>query len=219
MIFRTVSIPSEFTLLSNRNDNSCRYVPCFNTLWIYTALKLCDAIHHVQWVSIPSEFTLLSNQLGIIGDIFKFQYPLNLHCSQTLNQAITYTSTFQYPLNLHCSQTAFSSSFITPLFQYPLNLHCSQTKERDIMSCKCFNTLWIYTALKQQKLYDSYGFCFNTLWIYTALKQRRTSYRSGSCFNTLWIYTALKHHDTKFDSGLQFQYPLNLHCSQTGLQR
>ena len=56
-----VSIPSEFTLLSNIPWNIPIPVP----------------------VSIPSEFTLLSNNRLPSGVKFEFQYPLNLHCSQT----------------------------------------------------------------------------------------------------------------------------------------
>ena len=56
-----VSIPSEFTLLSNFHPSSS----------------------NLAKVSIPSEFTLLSNLCGIIVQFDLFQYPLNLHCSQT----------------------------------------------------------------------------------------------------------------------------------------
>ena len=35
---------------------------------------------------------------------------------------------FQYPLNLHCSQTRMVDDIKDGKFQYPLNLHCSQTR-------------------------------------------------------------------------------------------
>ena len=76
----------------------------FNTLWIYTALKLLLVIIVRSEVSIPSEFTLLSNHTEHNAKQTKFQYPLNLHCSQT--NLVFYTSNIG------------------------------------------FNTLWIYTALK-----------------------------------------------------------------------
>ena len=61
-----VSIPSEFTLLSN--------------------------VDRIEWggfvVSIPSEFTLLSNAVTFGWKKVWFQYPLNLHCSQTIGQQI-----------------------------------------------------------------------------------------------------------------------------------
>ena len=66
-----VSIPSEFTLLSN----------------LYSARSAMLS------VSIPSEFTLLSNLFSTVFLIGMFQYPLNLHCSQTSNskfQILTY---------------------------------------------------------------------------------------------------------------------------------
>ena len=57
-----VSIPSEFTLLSNINRCTFSYTT----------------------VSIPSEFTLLSNNKDFLAYASEFQYPLNLHCSQTV---------------------------------------------------------------------------------------------------------------------------------------
>ena len=100
-----VSIPSEFTLLSNP------------TFWRVTIL----------WVSIPSEFTLLSNSLATLQKAKKFQYPLNLHYSQTISAHGCTGIKFQYPLNLHYSQTREYARFEYFSFQYPLNLHYSQT--------------------------------------------------------------------------------------------
>ena len=165
---------------------------CFNTLWIYTALKPGFQEYYYNIVSIPSEFTLLSNFSVLFEVKFLFQYPLNLHCSQTVPKC----------------------------------------KNIDI----CFNTLWIYTALKLKTSSFWFSFCFNTLWIYTALKQQHIRYSSSLRFNTLWIYTALKPSFNKLYNvfvsipseftllsnyvGIDtitnvFQYPLNLHCSQT----
>ena len=165
-----VSIPSEFTLLSNTtsmvktvrmfqyplnlhcsqtgfffewyvfefqyplNLHCSQTVPFseplpsrFNTLWIYTALKHITALWARFEVSIPSEFTLLSNTMDLSDRPTQFQYPLNLHCSQTEWFMIFDVLQFQYPLNLHCSQTKTYAKWYSDLFQYPLNLHCSQT--------------------------------------------------------------------------------------------
>ena len=81
-----------------------------------------------------------------------FQYPLNLHCSQTRHLSIYSDRLFQYPLNLHCSQTNRRLRFYEQAFQYPLNLHCSQTNINSSASFSSFNTLWIYTALKQSHI-------------------------------------------------------------------
>ena len=56
-----VWIPSGFTLLSN-----CKM-----------------SIDNVAWVWIPSGFTLLSNRKAIWHTFGMFEYPLDLHCSQT----------------------------------------------------------------------------------------------------------------------------------------
>ena len=77
---------------------------------------------------------------------------------------------FEYPLDLHCSQTNSVSFLILSTFEYPLDLHCSQTIVEDVYTKVSLNTLWIYTALKLKR-FKRYSFKrLNTLWIYTALK-------------------------------------------------
>ena len=56
-----------------------------------------------------------------------FDYPLNLHISQTAELSDTQQLKFDYPLNLHISQTAELSDTQQLKFDYPLNLHISQT--------------------------------------------------------------------------------------------
>ena len=56
-----------------------------------------------------------------------FDYPLNLHISQTFLLNFADLAMFDYPLNLHISQTAPIYIYSVPLFDYPLNLHISQT--------------------------------------------------------------------------------------------
>ena len=146
-------------------------------------------------VSIPSEFTLLSNTVVEVSAVTLFQYPLNLHCSQTNRRLRFYEQAFQYPLNLHCSQTHKPVFALIPLFQYPLNLHCSQTLLACFPHLLRFNTLWIYTALKRGIGTWRGWKSFNTLWIYTALKQFDLCIRGLTSFNTLWIYTALKRDE------------------------
>ena len=143
---------------------------CFNTLWIYTALKHFSDSPSVSPVSIPSEFTLLSNK-------------------ETKNKE---KETVSIPSEFTLLSNAWLTMFCVMGFQYPLNLHCSQTVSRCNMDNIRFNTLWIYTALKHLSALSWAPDCFNTLWIYTALKHHCfISCQCGS-FNTLWIYTALK---------------------------
>ena len=59
----------------------------------------------------------------------KFDYPLNLHISQTANRVHIMLNRFDYPLNLHISQTPFFLQGKSLQFDYPLNLHISQTVE------------------------------------------------------------------------------------------
>ena len=147
-----------------------RTMLCFNTLWIYTALKQVCSLLVWGIVSIPSEFTLLSNAWV----------------------QLVHTPWFQYPLNLHCSQTV-PRSFSTFLSFNTLWIYTALKPESAWRICRFrFNTLWIYTALKPKIAWGIGCMGFNTLWIYTALKLPTPSTRMPTCFNTLWIYTALK---------------------------
>ena len=125
-----------------------------------------------------------------------FQYPLNLHCSQTKCKSTRFSGRFQYPLNLHCSQTNSQNNLTPNPFQYPLNLHCSQTTWNLLLEFQCFNTLWIYTALKQV-ITRKTPFIVSIPSEFTLLSNRK--------FRTDWQF--------------RFQYPLNLHCSQTILNQ
>ena len=57
----------------------------------------------------------------------RFDYPLNLHISQTSYFKALNIVEFDYPLNLHISQTEASGRIRQTVFDYPLNLHISQT--------------------------------------------------------------------------------------------
>ena len=77
---------------------------------------------------------------------------------------------FEYPLDLHCSQTFLgeveSLASLNTLWIYTaLKLILVTTGQQNSL-----NTLWIYTALKRvdMRLWIDNG--LNTLWIYTALK-------------------------------------------------
>ena len=82
--------------------------------------------------------------------IASFEYPLDLHYSQTSKPALTYLFEFEYPLDLHYSQTLAAPNFIDFSFEYPLDLHYSQTDKQTSTHTLCLNTLWIYTTLKPQ---------------------------------------------------------------------
>ena len=77
---------------------------------------------------------------------------------------------FEYPLDLHYSQTRTAFNKEAVMFEYPLDLHYSQTWLIPELSVSSLNTLWIYTTLKPSETdYQEY-LCLNTLWIYTTLK-------------------------------------------------
>ena len=59
-----------------------------------------------------------------------FDYPLNLHISQTEHDPGRKEVRFDYPLNLHISQTVYHGFPALIVFDYPLNLHISQTVTR-----------------------------------------------------------------------------------------
>ena len=164
----------------------------FNTLWIYTALKLNANIWHWAGVSIPSEFTLLSN----FGEIPEWNYSVSIPSEFTLLSNNIYyilgKGTVSIPSEFTLLSNRHSGNLWFFLFQYPLNLHCSQTEPIPHTLIVCFNTLWIYTALKHKLWFVQESESFNTLWIYTALKPQTSNILVQVSFNTLWIYTALK---------------------------
>ena len=56
-----------------------------------------------------------------------FDYPLNLHISQTDSIKRNLDWEFVFAFNLHISQTSSYRSLCGGWFDYPLNLHISQT--------------------------------------------------------------------------------------------
>ena len=99
---------------------------------------------------------------------------------------------FEYPLDLHYSQTLKRGGFALSEFEYPLDLHYSQTSLGVAKSTIRLNTLWIYTTLKLTMMCLLTVLSLNTLWIYTTLKQCVFSVYALKSLNTLWIYTTLK---------------------------
>ena len=71
----------------------------------------------------------------------QFNYPLNLHYSQTRSCAFAFCLWFNYPLNLHYSQTSTVMRYEVGLFNYPLNLHYSQTCKNGWCTYVCLITL------------------------------------------------------------------------------
>ena len=92
-------------------------------------------------VSIPSEFTLLSNAFYVIIFLKRFQYPLNLHCSQTTKSGSESTTKVSIPSEFTLLSNKDIHGHVDGTFQYPLNLHCSQTQIWVEPENKSFNTL------------------------------------------------------------------------------
>ena len=63
-----------------------------NTLWIYTTLKPDLSSRRISRVWIPSGFTLLSNNEAVFRRWWKFEYPLDLHYSQTADTILSITT-------------------------------------------------------------------------------------------------------------------------------
>ena len=120
----------------------------------------------------------------------------------------------QYPLNLHCSQTTSTRLLMSQLLQYPLNLHCSQTGSVSSSMLICFNTLWIYTALKL--FYHSYKI------VDASIPPEFTLLSNAPLEKCLQSLASIPSEFTLLSNGYfvntqpgLLQYPLNLHCSQT----
>ena len=102
------------------------------------------------WLSF--EFTYLSNIIVIRISDSRFDYPLNLHISQTPPPLPPLPFLFDYPLNLHISQTEASGRIRQTVFDYPLNLHISQTNVVKLGEGEGLIILWIYISIKLDRL-------------------------------------------------------------------
>ena len=120
------------------------------------------------WLSF--EFTYLSNVIlyRICGKkvwlSFEFTYLSNR------SRKLTRWEQFDYPLNLHISQTLVGLLHLFLRFDYPLNLHISQTKRRLNSSLNSLIILWIYISLKQRNHPQLSVRSLIILWIYISLK-------------------------------------------------
>ena len=123
-------------------------------------------------------------------------------------------------------------------FDYPLNLHISQTGGQNRGWRRRLIILWIYISLKLRLQLFGLTDCLIILWIYISLKLEREGQRHSVRLIILWIYISLKLFNnstlsmtvwlsfefTYLSNGknytgdyYQFDYPLNLHISQTSI--
>ena len=144
---------------------------------------------------------------------------------------------FEYPLDLHYSQTSVKS--ISTLAS--LNTLWIYTTLKQLIETVLFVSVWIpsgFTLLSNifwalsppSKVWIPSGFTLlsnNVLdpakhakvWIPSGftLLSNHFFFSGASCrsLNTLWIYTTLKHQRGWMCSVKRFEYPLDLHYSQT----
>ena len=74
-------------------------------------------------------------------------------------------------MDLHYSQTYNNAMHSPDLFESPMDLHYSQTEIVASGQKASLNPLWIYTTLKLTDHRFLNTSCLNPLWIYTTLKQ------------------------------------------------
>ena len=71
----------------------------------------------------------------------KFEFPMKLHCSQTIFGGRDIQQLFESPMKLHCSQTTRAAFVAAALFESPMKLHCSQTCPAYIFPEICLSPL------------------------------------------------------------------------------
>ena len=144
----------------------------------------------------------------------KFEYPLDLHCSQTTNQLM-----------------AQFISLNTLWIYTALKLSCTS-----VFTSESLNTLWIYTALKQVcrrryivAVWIPSGFTLLSNYSSDLWKIRLVWIPSGFTLLSniglycrlkvaVWIpsgFTLLSNKHQRKRVWSRFEYPLDLHCSQT----
>ena len=143
------------------------------------------------WLSF--EFTYLSNIIVIRISDSRFDYPLNLHISQTPPPLPPLPFLFDYPLNLHISQTRHKERYIRGYvwlsfeFTYLSNAIAIGKKR---------HTVWL-----------SFEFTYLSNFIFQGFEHR-----------WVWLsfeFTYLSNKCSKIGRRWRFDYPLNLHISQT----
>ena len=73
----------------------------------------------------------------------------------------------------------------------------------------------LYTALKLHQRGVLFRIRLKPLWNYTALKHPAANASIPPGLRPLWNYTALKHAWNSSNEIVQFETPMELHCSQT----
>ena len=161
-------------------------VDSFTTLWIYTILKLVQALLFCRKVLLPYGFTLFSNSLGRQGR----GRPVLLPYGFTL---------FSNDLQNHLK----AGSSFTTLWIYTILKLC----QRVYGHRGSFTTLWIYTILKRGCA--SVGDCgsFTTLWIYTILKPGRSPLLADPPVLLPYGFTLFSNCDPYFDEFRQVLLP------------
>ena len=168
------------------------------------------------WLSF--EFTYLSNIIVIRISDSRFDYPLNLHISQTPPPLPPLPFLFDYPLNLHISQTSYFKALNIVEFDYPLNLHISQTNVVKLGEGEGLIILWIYISLKLDRLLGGEI----KVWLSFEFTYLSNTSSAMTIWYSVWLsfeFTYLSNTQKSFPKGLMFDYPLNLHISQTSLGR
>ena len=210
----TVWIPSGFTPLSNL---SCNCIWC-HFVWIpsgFTPLSNPSLDNNACVnVWIPSGFTPLSNTTHLLYLLMLFEYPLDLHHSQTLysqpffcrrlNTLWIYT-TLKPPLRREAFPDVWIPSGFTPL--------SNQTSGK-IFTC----FVWIpsgFTPLSNLKTNHP---LINQVWIPSGFTPLSNLFLMFSPPISVWIpsgFTPLSNTSIRRDSREGFEYPLDLHHSQT----
>ena len=208
----------------------------FNTLWIYTALKHEIHCTYLILVSIPSEFTLLSNQPVNLDTWNKVSIPSEFTLLSNRLQLVQFIRGVSIPSEFTLLSNTCAGMPKKCKFQYPLNLHCSQTTCFACVIFSGFNTLWIYTALKHE-IHCTYLILVSIPSEFTLLSNQPVNLDTWNkvsipseftlLSNRLQLvqfirgvsipseFTLLSNTCAGMPKKCKFQYPLNLHCSQT----
>ena len=101
----SVWLSFEFTYLSNYRLAQNRLTLVWLSFEFTYLSNLSEYRHLIREVWLSFEFTYLSNAICCVTIGIRFDYPLNLHISQTKRHRCLRRWLFDYPLNLHISQT------------------------------------------------------------------------------------------------------------------
>ena len=145
-----VLLPYGFTLFSNGFAQHLTRLRFYYLMDLHYSQTSKRTRAGSRFVLLPYGFTLFSNYNNYINQPGAVLLPYGFTLFSNVEINYCKENVFYYLMDLHYSQTTDKKGIAMDKFYYLMDLHYSQTSADNIVSFKCFTTLWIYTILKHR---------------------------------------------------------------------